>query len=98
MGARAAFVIPTQLKKGKQDFSSPLEILGLERILWRVWCEALSIPGPLSKERMSCLCKSGIWKGSWFLPGCRNRVAYPALAGQEFIVPRLFGVSVSGAE
>lgn len=47
---------------------------------------------------MSCLCRSSIWKGSWFLPGCSSRVAYPALAGQEFIVPGLFGVSVSGAK
>lgn len=57
MGARAGSVTPSQLghvKRGKQDFipvpAAALEILGLERILWRVWCEALSIPVPLSEE------------------------------------------------
>lgn len=49
-----------------------------------------------SAKRMSCRCKSSIWKGSWFLPGWRSRAASPALAGQEFIVPGLLGVCVSG--
>lgn len=37
-------------KRQTGHFPAALAVLGMERILWRVWCQALSIPVPLSEE------------------------------------------------